>query len=326
MRKQSTLLAGVAAFSMIFGGMAGEAIAQMAHDDMEPVEQTGEFQRVEQPLWVKGAVTAGGLGLVGLELWWFLFSKPKSRRATTQGGVQEITVTVDGGYEPSQIVVQVGQPVKLNFDRRDPSSCLEEVRFPDFRIAKELPLNQVTPIEFTPDKPGHYEFTCGMNMFRGVVDVQSEVHSDSPAIAPNSLHEDSSSTPHTTPPTHYPDHPADHAVDPRSYVTATITSSDIQEATVTVAKGYQPRRVIVEAGHPVRLHFDRHNPSHCYDQLLIPEFAIAVDLTPETTTVEFTPEQTGEYEFMCGMAMNRGVIEVREKRSENRKAIAHQPA
>jgi len=35
----------------------------------------------------------------------------------------------------------------------DPSSCLEEVRFPDFHIAQDL-LNQVTPIELTPDKPG----------------------------------------------------------------------------------------------------------------------------------------------------------------------------
>jgi plastocyanin domain-containing protein len=29
--------------------------------------------------------------LIGLELWWFLLSKPKSRKAATQDGVQEIT-------------------------------------------------------------------------------------------------------------------------------------------------------------------------------------------------------------------------------------------
>jgi plastocyanin domain-containing protein len=139
----------------------------------------------------KVAVTVGGLGLIGLELWWFLLSKPKSRQATTQGGIQEVTVTVDGGYEPSQIVVQAGQPVRLNFDRKDASSCLEEVRFPDFRIAKELPLNQTTAIEFTPDKPGRYEFTCGMNMFRGVVEVQSGGQATAiapPAAVPRATH------------------------------------------------------------------------------------------------------------------------------------------
>jgi plastocyanin domain-containing protein len=113
------------------------------------------------------------LGLIGLELWWFLLSKPKSAKATALAGIQEITVTVDGGYEPSQIVVQAGQKVRLNFDRKDASSCLEEVRFPDFGIAQSLPLNRVTSIEFTPEKPGRYEFTCGMNMFRGIVEVQS---------------------------------------------------------------------------------------------------------------------------------------------------------
>lgn len=57
--------------------------------------------------------------------------------------------------------------------RRDPSSCLEKVLLPDFHIAQELDLNYITPVEFTPEKPGQYLFTCGMNMFRGVVEVQA---------------------------------------------------------------------------------------------------------------------------------------------------------
>jgi plastocyanin domain-containing protein len=57
--------------------------------------------------------------------------------------------------------------------------------------------------------------------------------------------------------------------------------------------------------------------------LLIPDFAIAVDLEPETTTVEFTLEQLSEYEFTCGMKMNRGVIKVHEpQHSTPEKAIA----
>ena len=162
--------------------------------------QPNQFQRIEQPLSNKIGVTLAGLGLISLELWWFLLSKPKSRQATTEGGVQEVKVTVDGGYEPSQIVVQAGKPVRLNFDRKDPSSCLEEVRFPDFRIAQELPFNQTTAIEFTPEKPGRYEFTCGMNMFRGVVDVQAAERDTATAIAPVSQ------------PTHQPNH-SPHSID-----------------------------------------------------------------------------------------------------------------
>ncbi|MEP0873253.1 cupredoxin domain-containing protein [Trichocoleus desertorum AS-A10] len=182
---KTPLLGNILGWGLLLSMTSGPVVAEIAsrpvvtqvmgqsnHETGHATEQTGQFQRIEQPLWLKGAVTVGGLGLVGLELWWFLLSKPKSRQATTQGEVQEVTITVDGGYEPSQIVVQAGQPVRLNFDRQDPSSCLEEVRFPDFHIAQALLLHQTTAIEFTPDKPGRYEFTCGMNMFRGVVEVR----------------------------------------------------------------------------------------------------------------------------------------------------------
>ncbi|MBE9112403.1 cupredoxin domain-containing protein [Nodosilinea sp. LEGE 07298] len=166
------ILTSLASLGLAIGLTTGTP-AQMPHDD-NMTEPTGQFQRIEQPLWSKVAVTGAGLGLIGLELWWFLLSKPRSRRASATDGVQEITVTVDGGYDPSEIVVQAGQPVRLNFYRKDPSSCLEAVRFPDFRIARELPVNQTTAIEFTPTQPGRYEFTCGMNMFRGTVDVRAE--------------------------------------------------------------------------------------------------------------------------------------------------------
>lgn len=170
-QKIADSLARLTASILIIG--SGTAIAQMPMEmPATEGEQETQFRQIEQPLGVKGIVTAGGLALIGLELWWFLGSKPKSRQAESHQGIQEVTVTVDGGYDPSRVMVKVGQPVRLNFERKDPSSCLEEVRFPDFHIAQELPLNQITPIEFTPEKPGKYEFTCGMNMFRGVVEVQ----------------------------------------------------------------------------------------------------------------------------------------------------------
>lgn len=294
MLKKATFFGTLAGLGFLLGAISGAIAAEPNMDGMnqQTASQSNQFQRIEQPLGNKITVTLGGLGLIGLELWWFLLSKPKSLKATTEGGIQEVTVTVDGGYEPNRIVVQAGQPVRLNFDRKDPSSCLEEVRFPDFRIAQLLTLNQITQIEFTPEKPGRYEFACGMNMFRGVVEAQV-------ADAPTTAHPEPTSQ------------PANSEV-ALSSVEATVTPEGIQEATIAVEKGYQPKRVIVEAGKPVRLHFDRKNLSECYDQLLIPAFAVKTDLTPnQITTVEFTPEQPGEYEFMCGMKMNRGIVEVR---------------
>ncbi len=167
------ILSSIASLGLAFSVTSDKVVAQMNHQ-MPATEQTktSQFRHIEQPLWVKGAVTTVGLGLIGLEIWWFLLSKPKSQKAEAHDGIQEIDITVDGGYEPSRILVNAGQRVRLNFLRRDPSSCLEEIRLPDFHIAKNLPLNEVTPIEFTSDKPGTYTFNCGMNMFRGVIEVQ----------------------------------------------------------------------------------------------------------------------------------------------------------
>ncbi|MBD2569633.1 hypothetical protein [Anabaena lutea] len=39
--------------------------------------KTSEFHRIDQPLSLKVAVTVGGLALIGIELWWFIYSKSK---------------------------------------------------------------------------------------------------------------------------------------------------------------------------------------------------------------------------------------------------------
>lgn len=173
MWNKAGFLTTLAGFGFLLGALSGAMAAEMPNHTTKA--NSGEFQRIEQPLGNKIAVTLGGLGLISLELWWFLLSKPKSQQAAIAGGIQEVTVTVDGGYDPSQIVVQAGQAVRLRFNRRDPSSCLEEIRLPDFHIAQNLPLNQVTTIEFTPTEPGSYSFTCGMNMFRGTLKVEPAV-------------------------------------------------------------------------------------------------------------------------------------------------------
>src|SRR6478672_953346 len=153
------------------GLLLGTGASAIASQE-QPASHTKQFQRIEKPLSWKIGVTLGGLGLIGLELWWFLWSKTKAKKAESREGIQAVKITVNAGYEPNRILVQAGQLVKLTFLRQDPSSCLEKVLFPDFRIAADLPLNQETTVEFTPKKPGEYQFTCGMNMFRGVVEVQ----------------------------------------------------------------------------------------------------------------------------------------------------------
>ena len=117
-------------------------------------------------------VIIGGVGLIALTLWYFFGERETVSAETNETGVQEIKVTVKGGYSPDVIVVKNGVPVRLNFYRDETSSCSEKVVFGDFGIAKDLPAFKTTPIEFTPEKVGEFTFACGMNMIRGKLIVQ----------------------------------------------------------------------------------------------------------------------------------------------------------
>ncbi len=150
----------------------GIASSMSAEEMTKPNSSSARFQPIEQPVALKIAIALGGLSLMVAQLWWFLGSKPKSQQAEINQGVQEVTITVDGGYVPSMVTVKRGQPVRLQFDRRDPSSCLEKVLFPDFHVAQDLVLNQTTPVEFTPQTVGIFQFSCGMGMFHGAIAVE----------------------------------------------------------------------------------------------------------------------------------------------------------
>jgi P-type Cu+ transporter len=120
------------------------------------------------------AVLVGGVGVIGF-LAWFFFGKKEGKFALTKDGIQEITVRVEGTYQPDRIQVQAGVPVRLKFDRQETVGCSERVIFPDLQINRELPAYQTTILEFTPDKPGTYTFACGMNMYRGQLIVAPAV-------------------------------------------------------------------------------------------------------------------------------------------------------
>lgn len=114
-----------------------------------------------------------GVALIGLTLWYFFGPRSAVTASAGTGGVQEVRVTVKGGYDPDVIVVERGRPVRLDFYRDETASCSEQVRFPDFGVVRDLPAHQTTPVEFTPDKAGEFTFTCGMNMMRGKLIVEA---------------------------------------------------------------------------------------------------------------------------------------------------------
>ncbi|KEF40830.1 MAG: ATPase P [Cyanobium sp. CACIAM 14] len=131
------------------------------------------WRTIPQPPAVQVLVVAAGLVLIAAELWWFLGPRGRGVTAGEDGqGVQEISITVQGGYTPSRLHVKAGRPVRLRFHRTDPSGCVAQVIFPDFQRSLDLPLGATTSIDLPPCRPGVYPFHCGMNMVRGSLEVE----------------------------------------------------------------------------------------------------------------------------------------------------------
>lgn len=93
--------------------------------------------------------------------------------STSALGAQTHNVEVTNkGFEPNRIEVQAGEKVTLNITRKAEDTCATKITLPSEKIEKELPLNKMVSIEFTPGKKSEIKFGCAMNhMFSGVIVV-----------------------------------------------------------------------------------------------------------------------------------------------------------
>jgi plastocyanin domain-containing protein len=116
------------------------------------------------------AVNLAGLLAIGFIVWWFWLYRPPAQAVA--GGTVEVHVK-DGAYDPAFITAELGRPLKLRFVREDATPCAEYVLFEDFGVQQRLPLGEPVEFTITPDKPGRFDFTCQMQMYRGVLTVRA---------------------------------------------------------------------------------------------------------------------------------------------------------
>jgi plastocyanin domain-containing protein len=70
---------------------------------------------------------------IGFTYWFFLMKKEEEAVSVKNNNVD---IKVEGGYSPNVISIPKGIPTTINFTRKDPSSCLEEVVLGEFKIRK----------------------------------------------------------------------------------------------------------------------------------------------------------------------------------------------
>ena len=116
----------------------------------------------------KVVVTVIGVALIILVNWFFLFSRKRApAEVRMRSRLQEVKVMIKGGFTPDLIVVRRGKPVRLHFYRDETARCSDDIVIRDFQIQKPLLPYRTTSVEFTPDREGEYEFTCGEGMAKG---------------------------------------------------------------------------------------------------------------------------------------------------------------
>jgi plastocyanin domain-containing protein len=87
-------------------------------------------------------------------------------------------------------------------------------------------------------------------------------------------------------------------------------SAEPQRVALSVTEnGFEPASVKVKAGQPVTLAVTRKTDQTCATEIVIPDHNIKRDLPlNQTVEVTFTPSQSGEVNYACGMDMIKGKV------------------
>lgn len=81
-------------------------------------------------------------------------------------------VITDKGFEPQNLTVKAGEPVKLTITRKTNASCATEIVIDEYKVNTKLPLDQPVTVTFTPTKTGTLKYGCAMQkMIGGVITV-----------------------------------------------------------------------------------------------------------------------------------------------------------
>lgn len=112
-----------------------------------------------------------------------------SASSNVVNGIQEINMDVDAsGYHPNSFVLKQGVPVKWNINVKQLTSCNSELIATAYNIDVKLKQGLQT-VQFTPDKTGNFQFSCGMGMLHGsfiVTDTGTADASQVKAATPSS--------------------------------------------------------------------------------------------------------------------------------------------
>lgn len=99
---------------------------------------------------------------------------------------------------------------------------------------------------------------------------------------------------------------------PKSEAVVAESDGKHQTVTITVNGGYTPQKVELQQGLPATLVFHRRDPSHCLEEVVLPDFGVQTKLPlNKDFAIKIQPDTPGRYTYSCGMHMFFGEVIVK---------------
>jgi plastocyanin len=90
-----------------------------------------------------------------------------------KNGVHTVELAVTSkGFEPGNVKVKAGQPVRLVITRKTDKTCATEIVVADLGINQPLPMDTPVTVEFTPSESGTLRYACAMDHISGLITIQ----------------------------------------------------------------------------------------------------------------------------------------------------------
>ena len=118
------------------------------------------------------AVNVAGATAIAAIVWYFWLYRRSGVQVQEVAGVQQVPITVKGGYDPDVIAVKRGRPVRERIPRQESTRGSQMVVIDAIGQSAHLPEGETVSIEFMPETAGEIPFQCQMGMLRGKLIVQ----------------------------------------------------------------------------------------------------------------------------------------------------------
>ena len=85
-----------------------------------------------------------------------------------------------------------------------------------------------------------------------------------------------------------------------------------QETNIVVKGGYSPSTIVLKQGVPGKVNFDMKDSTACLSHVVFEQLGVDKDLTKQkVTTIDIPTDKKGTYNFVYGMGMFHGKVDVK---------------